>query len=102
MNWVPDACTPPVAERPLGLRESTALFDDALRPPARSGPTAPTPFSRPSEGAIGDPTSRGTSRCSFSTFTVDRDDDRIEVGATVPEGRTEVLDGLTALGSGAA
>lgn len=98
MTWVPDACTLPTPEQPLRLQEFASLFHDAGRSMARPGPGTLTLALDPSPGIeerARDLTSREASCCSFFTFTVDRVDDRVEVGVTVPGGREEVLDGLT-------
>lgn len=97
MTWAPDACTLPAPEQPLRLREFAALFHDALRSTTRPDPNTLTLALAPSTGIeerARDLTSREASCCSFFTFTVDRVDDRVEVGVTVPGGREEVLDGL--------
>ncbi|WP_285734804.1 hypothetical protein [Nocardiopsis sp. ATB16-24] len=97
MTWIPDTCTLPTTERPLRSREFASLFDDALRSLARTGPGALTlylvPFPR-TEERVRDLVARESSCCSFFTFAVERDHDRVKVGVTVPEGREEVLDGL--------
>ena len=97
MDWIPDACTLPTAERPLRLDEFDALFAEATRGVRRVSAErlrvelAPDPgvAARAAELAV-----RETSCCSFFTFTVTADAGGLRLDVTVPDGRTDVLDAL--------
>lgn len=97
MNWVPDACTLPTADRPLRMAEFDALFADAARGVRRMSPEvlrfelAPDPDVAAGAAELA---ARETSCCSFFTFTLTADGAGLRLDVAVPATRTEVLDAL--------
>jgi hypothetical protein len=102
----PDACTLPVAERPLRVAEFDALFRDSLRAIERvddarmrmrlSGDDTLLP-------ALTDLTARETECCSFFRFTItELGDGVLELEIAVSPPHVDVLHGLTGLAARAA
>lgn len=99
MNWVPEACTLPTAERPLRVAEFDALFAEATRGVRRVSPellrfelvSDPDVAARSAELAA-----RETTCCSFFTFTLTADGAGLWLDVAVPGSRTDVLDALAA------
>jgi thioredoxin len=97
-SWAPgDACTLPAADRPLRLAEFDDLFATAVRAVDRVEPTRlrlaldprPEVAARTADLAV-----RETDCCGFFTFTLTAADEQLALEVAVPDGRTEVLDGL--------
>lgn len=99
-SWVaPDACTLPTAEQPLRVAEFDDLFTTAVtwvdRPETTrlllGLPSDPAVVARAADLAV-----RESGCCSFFTFTLTVSGARLQLEVTVPEARTDVLDGLAA------
>ncbi|HEX6686202.1 MAG TPA: hypothetical protein VF062_25740 [Candidatus Limnocylindrales bacterium] len=96
LAWEPDACILPTAERPLRLAEFDDLFTgltslDRLSPVhvrMRLAGAAGL------EGTVRDLTARETECCSFFTFTLTSDGDRLTLDVQVPPAQTAVLRAL--------
>lgn len=99
-TWVPgDTCTLPSAAQPLRLAEFDDLFATAVRTVDRVDRTRLrlTLDPRPEVAArVADLAVRETDCCGFFTFTLTAADEQLRLEVAVPQGRTEVLDGLAA------
>ncbi|MCC3764701.1 hypothetical protein K3N28_16715 [Glycomyces sp. TRM65418] len=100
LAWVPaDACELPTAERPLRLAEFEDLFATAVTGLDRPAPTRlrmalspdPAAAARAAELAV-----RETGCCGFFAFALTAVEHTLTLEVSVPQGRTEVLDGLAA------
>lgn len=100
LPWVaPDACTLPTAEQPLRVAEFDDLFTTAVtwvdRPDATrlllGLPSDPAVAARAADLAM-----RESDCCSFFTFALTINGARLQLEITVPDARTDVLDGLAA------
>jgi thioredoxin-like negative regulator of GroEL len=97
--WVaPDACTLPTAEQPLRVAEFDDLFTAVTwvdRPETTrlllGLPSDPAVAARAADLAM-----RESGCCSFFTFALTVSGARLQLEVTVPEARTDVLDGLAA------
>jgi hypothetical protein len=93
--WVPQACTLPIAERPLRAAEFDELFATALRGQRRLAPTLLRwrldPAAEPAARELAD---RESGCCSFFTFTFTKDGDAVQVDVEVPAASAGVLDAL--------
>ncbi len=97
VDWVPQTCTLPTAERPLRVGEFDALFAAALRGVVRVGPTRlrlSLDGSDEVEATARELTARETECCSFFGFTLARRGDAVEVDVTVPVEHADVLTAL--------
>ena len=96
VEWVPDACTLPTAERPLRVAEFDDLFAGALRDIARVTPTTlHMRLDRPAEATARELTARETECCSFFTFDfLPADDHTVTLAVSVPAAQTAVLDAI--------
>jgi len=105
MDWAPDACTLPTAERPTRVAEFDELFATALvavdRPTALSARF--TLAAGPGIAAtVADLVARESQCCAFFTFDLVEGGDALSLTVGVPPGQVDVLDGLTARASAAA
>ena len=103
LEWVPEACTLPNADRPLRLAEFDDLFATALREQRRLSPTVLRWHLDPAAEATAQYlTGRESSCCSFFTFEFAGDDASDDAGdgaglrldVQVPAGYLDVLDAL--------
>jgi hypothetical protein len=100
-----DACTLPMADRPLRVEEFGALFTAALRRVERIDARQlrlTLTGAGGLEERIRDLTARESQCCSFFTFTVTPTGDDVVLDVQVPATQTAVLDGLATLAAGAA
>jgi thioredoxin len=98
--WVaPDACTLPTAEQPLRVAEFDDLFTTSVTWVDRPETTRLL-LGLPSDPAVAaraaDLAMRESGCCSFFTFALTVSGARLQLEVTVPEARTDVLDGLAA------
>lgn len=92
---VPDACTLPIAQRPLRLAEFDELFATAVRGRRRLSPTRLRLWLDPAaEVRARDLTGREAQCCSFFTFTFTADDGATQLDVEVPTAHVDVLDAL--------
>ena len=103
-NYARDACTLPVAERPLRRAEFSALFADSLRGLERIDRTSlrMTLAGDTDQSTVTDLVARETECCSFFTFTVTPVDGALLLDVSVPDAYVDVLDGLARHAAGAA
>jgi hypothetical protein len=95
LAWVPQACTLPIAERPVRAAEFDELFATALRGQQRLSPTVLRWRLDPAaEPAARELSGRETGCCSFFTFTFTRAGDDVQVDVEVPPESAGVLDAL--------
>jgi hypothetical protein len=96
VEWVPDTCTLPTAERPLRVAEFDDLFAWALRDVTRVTPTTlHLALDRDALATARELTARESECCSFFTFGFSPADDRtITLEISVPAPYTSVLDAL--------
>jgi hypothetical protein len=93
--WAPEACTLPMAQRPVRAAEFDELFATALRGQQRLAPTLLRWELDPAaEPAARELASRETECCSFFTFTVTTAADGVRVDIEVPPSSAGVLDAL--------
>ena len=97
--WAPDACTLPIAERPVRATEFDDLFATALRGQQRLSPTRLRWRLDPAaEQSARDLTRREAECCSFFTFAFAPADgaagSAVHLDITVPEAHAGVLDAL--------
>jgi hypothetical protein len=91
-----DACTMPIADRPLRLAEFDALFAANVRSVERCGADVRIHLT----GGVGlrervrDLTDRESSCCSFFTFALAGTDQDLTLDVSVPAARQEILDAL--------
>ncbi|MFD0558519.1 hypothetical protein FB566_4464 [Stackebrandtia endophytica] len=95
-NWAPDECTLPTAQQPLRVAEFGELFATSLRAIERIDPSnlrlVLAEGSRPELERL---IAAETECCSFFRFsTRPLDDGLIDVTVTVPDSRSDVLDGV--------
>ena len=94
-SWVPQACTLPIAERPVRAAEFDQLFAVALRSQQRVAPTVLRWRLDPAaESAVRDLASRETGCCSFFTFVFTQLQGAVQVDVEVPPASAGVLDAL--------
>jgi len=100
MTWAPAECTLPSVERPLRAAEFDELFETALREVVRREPTVLHLVVAGSDRvatATRELVTREAACCSLFGFTLARTpDDLLQLEVRVPEGRSNVLDGLAA------
>jgi hypothetical protein len=95
-TWVPDFCTLPTRERPLRVAEFDAAFARGLRVHHRDGPCLlRLTLDASVEREMADLIERESACCSFFTFSLRSEDDRLLLDIAVPPGREDVLDALT-------
>lgn len=99
-TWAtPDACTLPTAEQPLRVAEFDGLFAHAVTWVDRPDATRlllglrpdPSVAARAADLAV-----RESECCSFFTFALTVNGERLHLEVTVPGERTDVLDSLAA------
>lgn len=95
-TWVPDSCTLPTRERPLRVAEFDALFIRGLHTHHRDGPRLLLSLDPTVEHEAADLIARESACCSFFTFSLRREDERLLLDIEVPPDREDVLDDLTA------
>ncbi|MEV4351134.1 hypothetical protein AB0J83_42295 [Actinoplanes sp. NPDC049596] len=94
-EWVPEACTLPVVERPLRRAEFDDLFATALRGQQRLSTTALRWDLDPAyEATARDLTARESDCCSFFTFGFVPGGVALRLEVTVPAAHAAVLDAL--------
>ena len=97
LAWVPQACTLPIAERPVRAAEFDELFATALRGQQRLAPTVLRWQLDPAaEPAARELAGRETGCCAFFTFTFTQVGDGVQVDVEVPPESAGVLDALAA------
>jgi hypothetical protein len=95
--WVPDACTLPTIEQPLRVKEFRELFAAELVSSQRLGPTRLRITLRPGcADRVRDLTVRESQCCSFFTFTIRDEAERVVLDVEVPAAQQQVLDALAA------
>ena len=95
LDWGPDACTLPTAERPLRLAEFDALLAESLRWQDRPAPTRLRWHLQPeAEPAARGLTQREAACCSFFTFSFTPAKADLVVDVEVPAEYIAVLDAL--------
>ncbi len=98
--WAPEACTLPVAERPLRVEEFDQLFAHGLVDQDRVSPTMLRwTLDARAEPVARDLTRRETACCSFFTFDFRRDGNAVLLDVQVPPAQVTVLDALAARAS---
>ncbi len=105
MDWAPDSCTLPTAERPTRVAEFDELFATALvavdRPTTLSARF--TLAAGPGVAAtVADLVARESQCCAFFTFDLVEDGDALSLTVGVPPRQLDVLDSLAARASSAA
>ena len=94
-TWAPQACTLPLAERPLRQAEFGSLFGAALRGVRRIDPVHLRLILDPAfEQPTRDLTEREVACCSFFTFTFERSGDELRLDIQVPAAQAAVLAAL--------
>jgi hypothetical protein len=96
MNWVPDECTLPTADRPLRTAQFREVFGELARDVERAAPgrlrltltASPEVAGRVAELAV-----RETECCSFFEFTLTAGKG-LSLEIAVPKGREEILDAM--------
>lgn len=93
-----DACTLPVAERPLRLAEFDALFALTVTRVERRGTNMRLHLSgsRGLRDHVRDLTKRESSCCSFFVFDIAGTDDELTLDVAVPPAHQEILEALAA------
>ncbi|MEU4194081.1 hypothetical protein AB0E69_19425 [Kribbella sp. NPDC026611] len=94
MNWVPDACTLPTAERPFRVAEFEALFASARSISRPDRQTLEVVLTAPRSEVV-DLTTRESECCSFFTFDLIDLDDGVRLRIGVRPAYAAVLDGLS-------
>jgi hypothetical protein len=95
-GWVPAACTLPTVEQPLRVLEFDELFA-ALVAMDRPTPTRlrlTLAGGAPVAARARELTARESECCSFFTFAISGQGDRVELDVTVPAAQIAVLDAL--------
>ena len=94
--WTTDACTMPIAERPVRVAEFDDLFATSVRRVESRGCEVRMYLSGGAGLAerVRDLTERETACCSFFTFGVDGSDRDLVLDISVPPDRREILDAL--------
>lgn len=96
-EWVPRSCTLPTEERPLRAAEFDALFAERLTAAARPHPLRLQLVLAAGPGVearVRDLVTRESSCCSFFTFTVTADSDRVLMDVEVDGAHDAVLAAL--------
>ncbi|GIG66774.1 hypothetical protein [Phytomonospora endophytica] len=99
LDWVPDACTLPTAERPARLAEFDGLFAAHLTATALDAPTRARITLSGDTGLparVGELAARESSCCSFLTFTVTPTSTGADLDIEVPGAHSGVLAALVA------
>jgi hypothetical protein len=93
-----DACTMPTSERPLRLAEFDQLFAENVRRVERrpDGVTLHLSGTRGLRRKVEELTNRESECCTFFSFSVAGNDERLTLGISVPPMRREILDGVAA------
>jgi hypothetical protein len=98
IDWVPDTCTLPTAERPLRVAEFDDLFATAVRAVERVAPTTlRLHLDEAAEATARDLAARETGCCSFFTFTFEPAGGEamaVVMDVAVPAAHVAVLDAL--------
>jgi len=95
-DWAPDACTLPMAERPLRIAEFDDLFTFVVRAERRAPTLLDLALPRNVEVTARDLARRESECCSFFTFEFESVGDDVVMRIGVPPERAEVLDALEA------
>jgi len=96
IEWVPEACALPTAERPLRVAEFDELFAKDLRSVSRVGPqTLELVLATESRSTVADLTARENECCSFFTFGIADVVGGVLLRISVPPAYIAVLDGLS-------
>lgn len=96
-DWVPTSCTLPTEEQPLRVAEWDTLFTERLLRASRPEPLRMRLDLRGGDGAealVRDLAEREGGCCSFFTFTVAADADKVVLDIAVDAPHTAVLDAL--------
>lgn len=96
-SWVPQSCTLPTEQRPLRAAEFDALFAQHLIGVSRPGPLALHLLLTSGPGVeeqVRDLAARESGCCSFFTFTVSAELERLRLGVEVDAAHAAVLDAL--------
>lgn len=102
LDWVPEACTLPTAERPLRVAEFDGLFASSVREVVRLEPTRLRLVLDPRvEATARELTARENECCSFFEFTFHGNGGPLLLDVGVPSSRVEVLDALAERASSA-
>ncbi|MFK0142820.1 hypothetical protein [Streptomyces murinus] len=99
LEWVPQSCTLPTAERPLRVAEWDGLFAERLVEVVRSQPLTLRLELTGGSGVadqVRDLAEREGGCCSFFTFAVTSGGDGIGVEVSVDASHEQVLDALAA------
>jgi hypothetical protein len=97
LDWVPQACTLPTAERPLRVAAFDGLFADAVRGVERTAADRLHLELRPGPAVAGraaELAAAETGCCSFFTFILTVTGDSAGLDIVVPAAQTAVLDAL--------
>lgn len=97
MDWIPDSCTLPTAERPLRAADFDRVFAEDLNSVTRDNPDVLMMRFRARAGLreeLTELTRRESSCCSFFRFELAEAPDGVVLRVSVPSGRSEVLDDL--------
>ncbi|WP_454197239.1 hypothetical protein [Nocardia sp. Marseille-Q1738] len=96
-DWAPEACTLPIAERPLRVAEFDRFFASSVRRSVRPEPTRlELLLADGTEAAGRDLADRESSCCSFFAFGFDAGESGTLMRITVPTEHVDVLDALEA------
>jgi hypothetical protein len=96
-TWIPDSCTLPTRERPSRVAEFDAVLARGVRAHHRAGPRLlRLTLDAEVEPDLSDLIARESACCSFFTFTLGREDDRLTMAVEVPPAHENILDALTA------
>ncbi len=94
-GWVPDACTLPVVEQPLRIKEFDTFFQEAVLRVTRPLSTRLDLAISPDAEATGrDLAQRESACCSFFGFEFERTDADLMMRITVPDTHVDVLDAV--------
>jgi hypothetical protein len=98
-DWVPSACTLPIAEQPLRVAEFDGLFAEAVQALSRPDEARlrlELVFSPQNAARAAELAARESGCCSFFAFTLTVADGVLALEVAVPPERAEVLDALQA------
>ncbi|MGW5731033.1 hypothetical protein [Nocardia beijingensis] len=95
LDWVPDSCTLPTAERAMRVAEFDQFFADAVRRVERPDRTRLDLLIDAGAETMGrELAARETGCCSFFTFTFEPASNGLLMRVDVPAAHVEVLDAL--------
>jgi hypothetical protein len=95
-DWAPDACSLPMAERPLRVAEFDHLFAFVVGSERREPQRLDVVLRRIVEAPARDLARRESECCSFFTFEFESGGDDVVMRIAVPPEHVEVLDALEA------